>query len=136
MRAEDRLLALLSMPDGGEITQKSRARAAAFSAGIEYVKGILSDMQSCTALKVFTHPTADYIKTVLDGIEYEAKQGKVTITKYDSDTVGEKISRCFFTRCGIDLGSNGLTWTEIEEKSAPWAKIKRLKYRWDMIESR
>ena len=29
MRAEDRLIKLLSMPDGGEVTQSTRAMAAA-----------------------------------------------------------------------------------------------------------
>lgn len=136
MRAEGRLLKLLSMPDGGEATQSTRAMAAALASGIDYVKNLLTYIKSGTALTAFIHPDKEYLENLLNDIEYTANRGEVKITKYNSETVGEKVGKCFFSRCGISLGSNGLTWKQTEEKDASWKKINKLQYRWDMIESR
>lgn len=136
MRAEDRLIKLLSMPDGGTVTKSTRAMAAALASGIDCVKELLSHIKSGTALTVFTHPDKEYLENLLNDVEYTANRGAVKITKYNSETVGEKVGKCFFSRCGISLGSNGLTWAQTENKAASWNKIKKLQYRWDMIESR
>ena len=72
MRAEERLLKLISMADGNEPSKESRAMAASLAAGIGYV----------------------------------------------------------------NLSGNGLSWTQIKQIGASFSQIKKLKYRWDMIESR
>lgn len=136
MKAEDRLLNLFSMLDGGEITAKSRAKAAAFAAGFEYVENIILRVKSCTALKVFTHPTREYIDNLLDGTELSVSRERAVVTAYDAKTIGKIIADCIYSRCNVNLGSNGLSWQQMKEKAASWSQIRKLRYRWDMIESR
>ena len=79
MRAEDRLLKLLSMPDGGNVTQSTRAMAAALASGIDCVKELLSHIKFGTALTVFTHPDKEYLENLLNDVEYTANRGAVKI---------------------------------------------------------
>ncbi len=136
MRAEERLLKLISMADGNEPSKESRAMAASLAAGIGYVENIISKVCSATAMKLFTHPDEEYIKNALGGVKFKASRGNVTVSEYDSKTIGEIISKCFYYRCNINLSGNGLSWTQIKQIGASFSQIKKLKYRWDMIESR